>query len=718
MNHRPPDAFRLFPRLQRAGTAGPWVYFPVFLIANALLSYFPLPTGAKWAVLTVGIVIPLVMSALGPAASSKRGLVPAPSKDSQALSHAWWVALLALACLPRFLHLTTLSTWPTGDDGLYCFNAMELNRKWEWRIFFDYNQVPPLTAWCMALYFRIFEPSLFSLWLFPALVSLLTVGTVFYARKYFSGLFAFYLLALVSFNFPYLYMAKFCPWPVVLLFLTTLVYLLTCAFLRAPSSPAAYPQAFALGLALGIGFFAAVAWPVVAFSVTAAVLGGYGPKGRRNSKELLVFGLPLGLLGGLYAFFSWRLKNGNHIRNMFAFGPGSDWAAALNQGLHKEASLFWAASPTNCFGPLWGGMLNPVLGAAFFLGAALCLRNFRGGFPKWILASAFLMTGPALLSKGFEIFRMTQVFPLLIFIACMGFYELFPPSPKASAWKWGAFALCLCASTALDLYHLEGPYHRLWGTPGPAWNHLKSNPYWRAYGILEETCQSRGPGMVLLDLRADIHDQNLTPATYAYNLSCNPKIGLSAARWAAFIVHPDFKPFLSKAFPGGHWYWMDQDEMLGIVDLDPSNLPTFLSWYGADQQLQPVTAQILNLLPEETQQPVIGRLLEIEASLPPDRFLKSFLWEKVAYHRVADHDAAGAVEALTRASEEGFPAAHFDYVKGVLLAGMGKYGEAEKAFQKALRSPLNLSPAAEKLSQLREFLASEPRGHRGGKTPP
>ncbi len=654
----------------------------------------------------VGIVFPLVIAVLRPAVSTGESPIPSKEKDTFIIPAWCWLCLLVLACVPRLAQLTTLSTWPAWDEGLQCFDAMDLNRKWEWRLFFTFNQIPVFTFWCLALFFKIIQPSLQALWLFPAFISILTVGVAGLTRSLFPDRFVFLLLILISVNFPYLYTSKLCAWHVVVLFLTSLVLALLCVFLSVSSPRAASPSAFALGFVLGIGLFTAVAWPVVALCVLGAVAGFGRRKRNLTLKAWFFLTLPFAAAVGFFAFFSWKLKNGEYVKTVFAFASGTDWATMMNGGLHRVASLFWSGSPANCFGPLWGGMLNPILGAAFLGGLVKLVQNRRDGFSQWLLASLFLLILPGFLSRGFEIFRMTQAFPILIFIACLGLYDLFLSLSWPFSWKASFILALLAGSMALDFYHLEGPYHRLWGTPGPAWNRLKSNAYWRAYGILEKTQEKAGPGMVLLELRPDIHDQTLTPTTYPFNGCRNKGIPLASAHWAAFVVHPDFKPFLEKTFATGHWYWLDQDEMLGIVPLDASNLPTFLNWYEVDQQLQPVTNQIINLFPEESELPIIQRLLEIEQSLPPDRFLKSFLWEKVAYHRVADHDGAGAVEALREASQEGFPAAHFYYIQGVLLADMGKFSEAKIAFQKATQSPLDLSSARDNLGKIEKILAS------------
>ncbi len=681
-----------------------WIYFFIFLLTNTLLSYFPLPGNIKLVVVLAGIILPLV-AAFGwvPLGSAEQ---PIPWKKPNQFVLPWWCwsSLLILACLPRLAQLTTLSTWPTGDDGLYCYYAMELAKKWDWKFFFSYAQVPPLTQWLLALFFKIFPPSLFSLWFFPGLVSIFTVIVAWFNRRFFFDYFSFMLLALFSFSFPFLYTAKFCVWYVIILFWTVLAFTTLIQLLRSSTPAALFLSAFGLGMVVGIGFFTGAAWPVVALCVISAVIGPIKQKGPQTIKILFSMALPLFFFTGIFFFLSWKLNNGVHVKHIWAFSPDSDWAASITEGFLKWASLFWAASPPNCFGPLWGGMLNPILDTGFFLGILKCIQYRRQGFFQWILFSLILFSLPGFLAQGFEIFRMTQIFPLLVFISCLGWFDLFFRPGKFSSWKSAGMVLLLLASITLDLYHLEGPYHRLGGTPGPAWNHLKLIQYWRAYGILEKINKEKGPGMILSEFRPEIGDQTLTIATYSFNAARNNRIPFSEARWAALLVHPDYRQFLSKAFPTGHWYWLEQNEMLGVIPVDPFNIQTLRSWYEFNRRLQPITSQTFDLFMGESKLPIIRQLLEIEPTVKSDPFLMTCLWEKVAFHRVSIQDSLGALQAFQQAIKKGFPVPHLYYLEGSLLTDMGRFAEARSAFQKAVLSPYNSNSAWENIKILDRIL--------------
>jgi hypothetical protein len=497
--------------------------------------------------------------------------------------------------------------------------------------------------------------------------------------------------------------------PVVVLFWTVMTFMVFGIFIRPSSHSASRLIAFALGLVVGLGFFTGAAWPVVALSIVGAMAVSIRRKGWMDTKALLSMASPLVILAGLFFFLSYTLMSTEHMKSIFVFQAGSDWFHSSKECLLKWATLFWIATPFIDYGPRWGGMLNPVLSSGFFWGILVCVRNYRQGFFQWILFSLLLLSSPGFLAKGHEIFRMVHVFPLLILVSGLGWTSLFLTSDRPNRRKVVGLILLLSVSSALDFYHFEGPYHRLWGTPGPAWNHLKLIQYWNAYEILKKHNEKNGPGMILSDFRPETFDQTLTVAAYSFDATYNRNIPFAEVRWAALLVHPDYKPFLSKIFPTGRWYWLEQDEMLGIVPVDPMNIQTLRSWYEVNQRLKSVTAHTFDMLLEESRIPIIRQILEIESSIKPDAFLMSCLWEKVAFHRVVDKDVQGALIAFQQALKNGFPAAHFYYLQGLLLADIGKFDDARQAFQKAIRCPLNLSSAAEELLKIDGILGSDPK---------
>jgi len=265
----------------------------------------------------------------------------------------------------------------------------------------------------------------------------------------------------------------------------------------------------------------------------------------------------------------------------------------------------------------------------------------------------------------------------------------------------------LSASAILDIYHLAGPYHRLWGTPNPFWQNIKSAELCEAYGILQRSYFPDGKGFLLSELRANPTDQTLTVAAYPFDAGRNPSISPGEIKWVGLIANANDKPFLSRKFPMGHWYGLskaalssNQPQMLGVIPLDPRTAPDLGRWMRADRELQPLTDSIMDAFRGQDQEPFLKALFESYPSLRGDPFLESCFWEKVVFHLMAAGDEAGALKALQQGVKKGYPAAHLFNMEGVLLAKEGKVHEARMAFQKAIRCEINLTPALENLRAL------------------
>ncbi|HXL72506.1 MAG TPA: glycosyltransferase family 39 protein, partial [bacterium] len=194
-----------FPK-RPSGNGLAWKIFILLVSANGVISFSPLSLGMKSAVGIFFLAIPLLfLYKKVPFSETRAGAIlnmdflPAPPGIV-------WILAVVLAVVFRFWDLTSLSVWPTSDEGWINYLALQLSKKWNWNLFFASFQVPPVHFWGQALFFRWFGPSLFTLWLFPAFLSLVTLGLIYgAARIFFSSRFSFLCFLLASVNYWFLW---------------------------------------------------------------------------------------------------------------------------------------------------------------------------------------------------------------------------------------------------------------------------------------------------------------------------------------------------------------------------------------------------------------------------------------------------------------------------------------------------------------------------------
>lgn len=686
----------------------PWALFAVFCSSSFLASYFPFSLATKFWIVLAGLLLPLGWAAGVLWRNHALSLPPYLAGKDGPMPHWPWILLAALACAVRLWHLTSLSTWPMPDDALYFFYSTELDEKWRWKFFFSHTEFPPLMPWCLALFFKLTGPSLSSLWLFPALLSILTaLLALTAARLFLPRPFSFWVAALFAFNFPSLYLGRFCQWAVLVLMWMVLALALSAWLLKGKDDRQRDRASLGLGLVIGAGFFAGVAWPVAALCFTAATWVSLKTSRPRPGRAFALFLIPSAGIAIVFFLLS-ILQGGHHIRDLWVFGNATALLPLLQEWLAKACSLFWYSPSGSAYGPLWGGLLNPLLGAFFFLGLLECVRYRRQALFRWTCLSLLASLLPGFLAKGFEVFRWSLAFPLMLMICGWGMGRLMTARQNLP-WRGSAaiLGLLFAVSASLDVYQLAGPYHRLWGEPNPLWKNIKSAELCEAYRILSQTSVPRGKGFVLSDLRVDPTDQTLALACFPFDASRNASVNPQDVRWIAFITDADEKPFLQRRFPQGRWYWLAkkaqttaEPQMLGVLDFPSVPSPELARWMEADRRTQPLTSAIMDVLAGQSQKSFLAQLKVLQPFFKGDAFLQSCFFEKTAFHQMADKNWPGALEAVREGLRQGYPAAHLYNLEGVLLARLGRNAEARKAFQEALHCEVNFSPALENLNSL------------------
>ncbi|HJT25637.1 MAG TPA: glycosyltransferase family 39 protein [bacterium] len=637
--------------------------------------------------------------------------------------------------------MTALSQWPLTDEAKSGYYAMQLasHGLGSAQLLYDFSQLPPLYIWLEGLFFKLFGVSLFSLWCFPAVLSLLTVA-VFYlgARIHFSKSFALVLAGLMAFCFWPLYAGRFSHQGSLLLLWECLAFWMAgklktsnfyreaakkerlwdrsakakhnagtiksfSFFLRVLRGFAVNPYGFYLGLLAGAGFYTFTSWPSVALVLALWVFcfhrRSFGPF---LGGMILVY-LPLGI--------AWlRNSYGGYIQHVWALNPGEAWGPQLLRCFWDFSALFWkSAVPPNLFAykPFWGGYLNPLLGACFFLGMAVLIRYGSISWSRFWTAAFILFYFPGFLTGGIEMFRILPLLPLLLGGAALGLWALL--SSLKVSWRWPVLGLFLLASLGLDSHHLFRAYRDIWTTPHDNWFASKSVDRLRAYDVLKDAQKAAGPGLVLSSLVPDLYDQSLSIATYEFNAAENPRLN-SQVRWAAILINSHYQPCLAKDFPEARWVrlaadmgWSDGGFMLGVVPLPCSNPRRLIRLIQADQASQSLVPLVFDYRDYKSRRPVVDKLGSLYPLFKGDPFLESCYWEKIADNAYGDHNFDAQIEALQQAIEKGCHAAHLYNDLGTLYLRRSRFKEARKAFEKALHCEPNYTSAAAGLRMLDEI---------------
>jgi len=692
-----------FPNVKRVPGHSRPVVFIVFLLTNVLLSYGPLGSYVKILLGLAGILIPLgwLMRQESSPLPDEKPAFERESFESIPPWIYWAVGLLAL--IPRFFQLTELSRWLFPDDGYFSYYSSELSKAWSWHFFFTFGQEPLFFNWSLALFFKFFQPSLFTIWLFPAMLSAMTLGLYCFAfRTIFSKTFSLICFCWMGFSFWPWFNGRFCIPEAAMPFWEALTFLLLSLFITE-KSPVRRPCLLrALGWAAGLGFFVARAWLVVASSVVLAVhfMDRKKPKEKGFLLPLLSSMAPPAFL---FAWASLHEKNGRYFQKLWALHSGMDWAQQGSDFFAHVRAVFWGYDWSILYGPVWGGMLNPILGSFFLLGLMEGWKWRRRTAVRWVFLSFGVFFLPAVAATGFDTFRIFQILPLVIVAVVMGMFSLWD-APKTVG-KITLIIILFLSSVALDCHHLFSRFHRVWGEPGTGWELRKSPELSRAYDILMKTNKDLGPGSVLADLRTHVADPSLIMAAYPFDVCRNPKFTFEDAHWVSVVTDANYRPFLAERFPAGKWYWIGEKKsvgywMLGVIPLNEENRAGLSKWFEVNQGLRGATYAVISSSPWVSQSLILDRIYQVKDLLGDDPFLQSCFWEKVFTHRAIDHDELGCLEAIREGLQNGYPLAEFYNEEGAILVQQGKTALARAAFQKAVHSKLNLTPAAENLKAL------------------
>ncbi len=392
--------------------------------------------------------------------------------------------------------------------------------------------------------------------------------------------------------------------------------------------------------------------------------------------------------------------------HIVAFSWTSQWTTIW--GYLSE--IFWG-NPMRGFGygPLWGGFMNPISGALFFLGALELWRHRKLPAVKWFGVVFLLCLVPGIASQGVEMMRVVSVLPFLLVAVAIGLNLVLLKVPKP--WKGVLVGFLFFSSGGLDFYHLAVPYAKAWKPQGDIFKSVKSAESYHAYQILRDWEKNRGTGYLFLDFLSVPSDQTLTLATYPFNALLNPALKDQKPSWAAFLTNVNYRPFLERRFPGANWFTLgtdlmplDGEWMLGIVPLEAKDREWLERWVGAQPFFHGVAVGLYRQTEGKPRQELLEGISKSYSIVQGDPFLESCYWEINYFNHSADKDFQTAWSDLGMILSRGYPAAHVYNELGGLLYFRKNLRGAEGAFLKAIQLGGEHTLAAENLRLLKRNL--------------
>jgi 4-amino-4-deoxy-L-arabinose transferase-like glycosyltransferase len=704
----------------------PLLFFGLFLCVNIVLTYLTLPILTWFNVLIWCFLLPFILGMTFKQKPHLSSNIPFFQTESKWNPSSYVVFLIiSLGIFARVYLKDLCGYWPIPDEAKTACLSLEMAENGMHHFFYTDSQIPPFFFAALAFFFRIMTPSLFAIWLLPSLFSIAGFLLLYFAaRQLFSNFFSFLFLTLISLSFLPIYLGRFCTYDAGHFFWESLCIAVLAWLAGSQNGILFWMKAFLLGFCVGFGFWVAIAWPVeaVIFGVFFYILSkGNQEKNRMTISFLIGFVVVL----APFIFTAANENYGFHIKNDFYVSPYSPGERIIRSIISHLMYLFWYGNdkkflPQGDFVPSASGLLNPITSAFFFIGVIELFRLKKSIVVGLLFLSLIVCLLPGLLSMDFDIHRIDQIAPLLLLVATVGF--------QSTAQSFGTtklkcilfILLTLSVSFLMDAFNLEKFNNINFFNPASSETSSNEPEIQKAYEIVKNEYTLSGPGFIFTEFSSAVLDQSFLISTFPFNANHNSKLPSPFSKWAAVILNIHYLPFLSNRFPLGHWYhlgpdpaWMYGDLCLFIIPLDAKTWPQIQRWIQAEQLLSQITNSIFNSPIDVPQQPVLNQFLAIRDFMRTDPFLESCFIDRVLFYRKIDGFSPTHLDLLQEGLKYGYPLPPFLLSEGVFLRNLGKFSEARRAFEKAVDSTLNFTPAESRLKELNAQSEEKPNGHVG-----
>lgn len=683
-----------------------WLAVAVFGTVDAFLSYVPLPS--IWRVLLFFcFFIPAFLAALPRLASRGTTDKRDPSKTELIPSSPWLLAVfLGVVFFTRFFKLTSLHPWPSSDEALQGYFAVDLLRQWNWRFFYTSGQHPPLLIWLLKWFFQWSNSPFLNLWFLPALLSVLFLFFAYLAaRMFFSRSVARLFTCLLATGFWPLSFGRFCVQGTLVPVFEMAAFFLLGWFLNSKGTKAKCFLVLGLGLVVGIGSWTYTSWLVVIlFFLCIGTWGLLKQTGDSKYVFLSLMAFFLGAFPWFRAFF--EEKFGGYMVGVSFLSGFFRFKDQVETSLSYLTNLFWGTwkQPVS-YGPTWGGMLNPFVCGLFFWGLVELYRNRATTLARFLGLAAVLFLLPGFLSADHvEMFRIIQLMPLLLLVAALGFESALKqvPIPRRNI----VFVVFLSLCLVFDFFRVLQPSLAANSFSSPRVQITEKDENYWAYQRLAPIAAQMGPGLVFTDFILLTHNHTLHVASFPFNALVNPSLDPSKSRWAAVVTNVHYVPFLLKRFPGSQWQLVTPDAVedggsaVVVFPINSRNRPVFMSWIPVHAYFHRLGIEAENMMnnPVEYQQ-ALAQLPTGYFRLNGDPFLESCYAEWLAqYHQGSDFN--WNIQALQRGLQRGYPTANLYYKLGGFYFWNHEEKKSKQAYLMAIKCKPNYTSAQEILSRI------------------
>ena len=583
--------------------------------------------------------------------------------------------------------------------------------------FFFYSQLPPFFIWLVYLFYHVFGSFIETLRVLPVFLSVLILGAAWMAvREYGSKLFSFIYLSLIGLGFWPLFYGKLSHQGLLMILWEYLTLWALGLYLKDGSHRTKW--LVLLGLLVGSGCYTYFAWFLIAGIISAAVFWKEGIVGGKRGFVLpWLFLLPI-LLSLIPFLIAVTLHGyGSYFNFLWSFKSNNNWALQVQNTFSCLASFLWSNGFNEFYyGPVWGGFFNPVSGSALLIGIIELYKRRSNKAVQFIFGSGLLLLIPAFLTNSLTDMREISIQPLLTLFVVLGTITLIKGQSHKK--QICILTIFLTTTSGLDFIHLEKFENYI----NHYWKAQKTSESFRAFQELDRYQKLNGPGFVLTSFSNDFYtyDQSLLIGTYPFNVAQNHAFSPEDAHWLSVVTNVHFKPFLSKRFPKGQWIWLSQGMdpssntysgglMLGIIPLDSQNRGELADWIKSNALFQKMSDHVMGLPIDMARKENLKTLAMVYPQLSKDRFIQSCYWEFVYFsfnweNLYGDRNTAiyypMAFSAIQMAIQKGYPTAYFYNELGSFYAMQKNYPAARKAFNNAIHSSINLTPAEENLKAL------------------
>ncbi len=152
-----------------------------------------------------------------------------------------------------------------------------------------------------------------------------------------------------------------------------------------------WPSLF--GIWCGLGTLTFISWAFVLILLLTSVFILVRKKVLANISWFLIF-LAIGLIP--FTLASFKEGYGHHLTDSSAL---SHWFSGTHQlitHISYLSSLFWGSLQTDTsYGPIWGGILNPVLTSCFMIGILGLYQARHETLSKWVGFALFICLLPS-----------------------------------------------------------------------------------------------------------------------------------------------------------------------------------------------------------------------------------------------------------------------------------------------------------------------------------